>query len=117
VPASATKDSLRSARRKASALAPGMRYSTKRDWRALKPLVETFAMLLAMTSSSRPSAIWRDRPMRSAFSMERSRCSGLTGRPFPRRALDAPQRGLGREGGAGVVPEFLDIKEIIVSVG
>jgi hypothetical protein len=28
-------------------------------------------MLLAMTSSSRPSATWRDRPMRSAFSIER----------------------------------------------
>jgi hypothetical protein len=79
VPASITYDSRRSGRGKVSALATGMRYSRKREARALKPLVVTFAMLLAMTSSSRPSATWRDRPMRSAFSMNASRCC-------PRRA-------------------------------
>ncbi|SOR29310.1 protein of unknown function [Methylorubrum extorquens] len=35
----------------------------------MKPVVETLAMLLAMTSSSRARAVWAETPTKSAFCM------------------------------------------------
>ena len=51
------------------ARAPGIRNSSNSAPSALKPVVLRLAILLATTSSSRCSAICRDSPMRSAFSI------------------------------------------------
>ena len=93
---SCTKLTRRSAPREAAArCAPACRYSSNTAPSALKPVVLMLAMLLATTSSSRRSAICRDSPMRSAFSiasapLEPAAAAPSRGRTAPkarRRAL------------------------------
>src|ERR1700724_2919811 len=54
---------------KLSSCAPELRYSSNSELSALKPLVLTFATLLATTSICRSSTICRDSPTRSVFSI------------------------------------------------
>ena len=88
----------RSGEANSSALARLCRNSANIAPSALKPVVFTLAMLLATTSSSRCSAVCRDRPMRSAFSIDlNSPCDG--GPPsqaaIPSIERRSPKRSLG----------------------
>ena len=72
---------------------------------ALKPVVFTLAILLATMSSSRCSAVCRDRPMRRAFSIDVTPLTtGCPPRPPFRRSIGcSPKRPLG-QGVAEPVP-------------
>src|ERR1700675_2872761 len=68
---------------KLSSCAPELRYSSNSELSALKPLVLTFATLLATTSICRSSTICRESPTRSVLS--------IGGSPLQRSAPDPPR--------------------------
>src|SRR5207253_11505218 len=72
--------SRRSAPTKLSARAVGLMNSSNTAPSLLKPVVFRLAILLAMMSSSRPSATWPDSPTRSAFCRSEEHTSELQSR-------------------------------------